>query len=141
MYGRQLHAVFLEYTLRHVINEIFQGNLRIFHFDCGGKQLSWMICLHDLCKVRQDIHTAALHGLKLATTMQLFFFTHRLLTSCFCLFNHLSLRSTVSSAVLLHSTLAVSITSTVTAMKLVSSFSFTMVISVMLPTLLQLLLT
>jgi hypothetical protein len=81
----------LEYALRHVMNETFQGNLRIFHFECGGKQISWMICLHDLCKVRQDIHTAALHGLKHTTTMQLLFFTHRLLTSCFCLFNHLSL--------------------------------------------------
>lgn len=32
----------LEYTLWHIMNEIFQGNLRIFHFDCGASNyLGW----------------------------------------------------------------------------------------------------
>ena len=57
----------------------------------------------------------------------------------FLAFYYFSLRSMVSSVVLLHSTPAVSITSTATVIKLASSFSSTMVISVMLPTLLQLL--
>ena len=127
----------MQHTARPAKNEPFWGNIRFFHALC-------MICMLAQ-KNKNNGRPHKLHKILYWASSWLEFdhtFTHILhcksITHILFLASYyFSLRSMVSSVVLLHSTPAVSITSTATVIKLASSFSSTMVISAMLPILLQ----